>query len=162
MTQRRRSKKTEVEPRRFGRRSLSGWGPVPPPAWARGCGCAAEELCRPQDKAGKQQQNVNNPALPAGEWRAVWISYLEWALLDFSTAGHLPRRVRTDAGRLCGPWAEHGAGAGAALRGRAVPQQPVPMEPPVHRGAGGRTPALTRWTSSCRRPTGGDSRWKRG
>ena len=25
------------------------------------------------------------PALPSGEWRAVWVSYLDWALLDFST-----------------------------------------------------------------------------
>lgn len=27
-----------------------------------------------------------NPALPAGEWRAVWVSYLEWAEMDFSSA----------------------------------------------------------------------------
>ena len=27
----------------------------------------------------------HNPALPAGEWRAVWVSYLEWAAMDFST-----------------------------------------------------------------------------
>ena len=26
-----------------------------------------------------------NPALPSGEWRAVWVSYLEWAAMDFST-----------------------------------------------------------------------------
>lgn len=26
-----------------------------------------------------------NPALPAGEWRAVWVSYLEWAAMDFSS-----------------------------------------------------------------------------
>ena len=26
-----------------------------------------------------------NPALPAGEWRAVWGGYLEWAAMDFST-----------------------------------------------------------------------------
>ena len=26
-----------------------------------------------------------NPALPVGEWRAVWVSYLEWAAMDFST-----------------------------------------------------------------------------
>ena len=84
MTQRRRSKKTEVEPRRFGRRSfLLGAGAaacVGAGLWLR-----RKELSE-QDKAGKQQQNVNNSALPAGEWRAVWISYLEWALLDFSTA----------------------------------------------------------------------------
>ncbi|MBD9288514.1 MAG: FenI protein [Faecalibacterium sp.] len=84
MTQRRRSKKTEVEPRRFGRRSfLLGAGAaacVGAGLWLR-----RKELSE-RDKTEKQQQNVNNPALPAGEWRAVWISYLEWALLDFSTA----------------------------------------------------------------------------
>ena len=26
-----------------------------------------------------------NPALPTGEWRAVWVSYLEWAGMDFSS-----------------------------------------------------------------------------
>ena len=26
-----------------------------------------------------------NPALPAGEWRAAWVSYLEWAEMDFSS-----------------------------------------------------------------------------
>ena len=26
-----------------------------------------------------------NPALPAGEWRAVWVSYLEWARMNFSS-----------------------------------------------------------------------------
>ena len=84
MTQRRRSKKTEVEPHRFDRRSfLLGAGAaacVGAGLWLR-----RKELSE-RDKTGKQQQNVNNPALPAGEWRAVWISYLEWALLDFSTA----------------------------------------------------------------------------
>ena len=84
MTQRRRSKKTEVEPHRFGRRSfLLGAGAaacVGAGLWLR-----RKELSE-RDKTEKQQQNVNNPALPAGEWRAVWISYLEWALLDFSTA----------------------------------------------------------------------------
>ena len=84
MTQRRRSKETEVEPRRFGRRSfLLGAGAaacVGAGLWLR-----RKELSE-RDKTGKQQQNVDNPALPAGEWRAVWISYLEWALLDFSTA----------------------------------------------------------------------------
>lgn len=84
MTQRRRSKKTEVEPRRFGRRSfLLGAGAaacVGAGLWLR-----RKELSE-RDKTEKQQQNVDNPALPAGEWRAVWISYLEWALLDFSTA----------------------------------------------------------------------------
>ena len=29
---------------------------------------------------------AQDPALPAGEWRAVWVSYLEWAEMDFSSA----------------------------------------------------------------------------
>lgn len=33
----------------------------------------------PQDEAEP------NAALPTGEWRAVWVSYLEWAGMDFSS-----------------------------------------------------------------------------
>ena len=32
-----------------------------------------------------QPDETPNPALPSGEWRAVWVSYLEWAAMDFST-----------------------------------------------------------------------------
>lgn len=37
-----------------------------------------------------------NPALPAGEWRAAWVSYLEWAEMDFSSA----EAFRAGAARL--------------------------------------------------------------
>ena len=32
-----------------------------------------------------QPDETPNPALPSGEWRAVWVSYLEWAGMDFSS-----------------------------------------------------------------------------
>ena len=81
MTQRRR---TPRHRRRFGRRVfLAGLG---------GACCAAgafflrrripQPAARPTDPAG---DTAPNPALPAGEWRAVWLSYLEWAAMDFSS-----------------------------------------------------------------------------
>ena len=35
--------------------------------------------------AALQTDETPNPALPSGEWRAVWVSYLEWARMDFSS-----------------------------------------------------------------------------
>lgn len=32
-----------------------------------------------------QSDETPNPALPSGEWRAVWVSYLEWARMNFSS-----------------------------------------------------------------------------
>lgn len=32
-----------------------------------------------------QPDEMPNPALPSGEWRAVWVSYLEWARMNFSS-----------------------------------------------------------------------------
>ena len=32
-----------------------------------------------------QPDETPNPALPSGEWRAVWVSYLEWARMNFSS-----------------------------------------------------------------------------
>lgn len=80
MTQRRRSKKTEVKPRRFGRRAFllgAGAACVGAGLWLR-----RKDLSAP-DKTQEDQPPVQNPALPAGEWRAVWVSYLEWAAMDF-------------------------------------------------------------------------------
>ncbi len=84
MTQRRKSKKKEAEPRRMNRRTfLAGAG-------AAACVGAGLWLRRKkfskQDKTKAEKQPVENPALPAGEWRAVWVSYLEWAAMDFSSA----------------------------------------------------------------------------
>jgi len=83
VTQRRRSKKTEVKPRRFGRRAFllgAGAACVGAGLWLR-----RKDLSAP-DKTQEDQPPVQNPALPAGEWRAVWVSYLEWAAMDFSSA----------------------------------------------------------------------------
>ena len=83
MTQRRKSKKTEAEPRRFGRRSfLLGAG-----AACVGAGLLLRrKKFSKRDKTKAEKQPVENPALPAGEWRAVWVSYLEWTAMDFSSA----------------------------------------------------------------------------
>ena len=42
------------------------------------------------------QQAAPNPALPSGEWRAVWVSYLEFAEMDFSSES----AFRADAAAL--------------------------------------------------------------
>ena len=81
MTQRKRA------PRRkkgFGRRKfLAGLG----------CAAGAYFLCRFVHKVKSETPQADpepaaepNPALPSGEWRAVWVSYLEWARMDFSSA----------------------------------------------------------------------------
>ena len=41
-------------------------------------------------------QAAPNPALPSGEWRAVWVSYLEFAEMDFSSES----AFRADAAAL--------------------------------------------------------------
>ena len=84
MTQRRRTSKKAKAKRRFGRRAfLTGAG-------VAACGLAGWYLRQKSDAdhtaaAGQDTPPAPNPALPAGEGRAVWVSYLDWALLDFST-----------------------------------------------------------------------------
>lgn len=89
-----------------------------------------------RDKTKAEKQPAENPALPAGEWRAVWVSYLEWAAMDFSSA---------DSFRAgCVQMLENCAGLGLntvlaqvrALRGCTLQKPAVPVEPPVHRRAG--------------------------
>ena len=83
MTRRRRTSKAKAK-RRFGRRAfLTGAG-------VAACGLAGWYLRQKGNAektaaSGQDTPPAPNPALPAGEWRAVWVSYLDWALLDFST-----------------------------------------------------------------------------
>ena len=81
MTQRRRRHRARRG--RFGRR-----------AFLAGAGCAALAgaavmLGRGQTASASSVPPTDeaepNAALPSGEWRAVWVSYLEWAGMDFSS-----------------------------------------------------------------------------
>lgn len=81
MTQRRRRRRAQRG--RFGRR-----------AFLAGAGCAALAgaavlLGRGQTASASSVPPTDeaepNAALPTGEWRAVWVSYLEWAGMDFSS-----------------------------------------------------------------------------
>lgn len=85
MTQRRGARHRRARrARRFGRRAfLAGLA-------AAACGAGAlfwKRRSRPTVNGSEPvpSPNATNPALPAGEWRAVWVSYLEWATLDFSS-----------------------------------------------------------------------------
>ena len=81
MTQRGRGRRARRG--RFGRR-----------AFLAGAGCAALAgaavmLGRGQTASASSVPPTDeaepNAALPTGEWRAVWVSYLEWAGMDFSS-----------------------------------------------------------------------------
>lgn len=81
MTQRGRGRRARRG--RFGRR-----------AFLAGAGCAALAgaavlLGRGQTASASSvpptDEAAPNAALPSGEWRAVWVSYLEWAGMDFSS-----------------------------------------------------------------------------
>lgn len=86
MTQRRKSKAGRRRKAAFGRRAfLLGSG-------AAVCGAAGlwwmrqHPLNEPTEPASQPAApEAANLALPAGEWRAVWVSYLEWAQMDFSS-----------------------------------------------------------------------------
>ena len=80
---RRSRKKTGCKNRRMGRRTfLLGAGA----AVCAAAGLALRRGTSPAAADSTPEPSADpNPALPAGEWRAVWVSYLEWAAMDFST-----------------------------------------------------------------------------
>ena len=82
MTRRSRKKKGRKN-RRMGRRTfLLGAGA----AVCAAAGLALRRGTSPAAADSTPEPSADpNPALPAGEWRAVWVSYLEWAAMDFST-----------------------------------------------------------------------------
>ena len=59
MTQRRKSKKTEAEPRRVNRRTFLA--PVLLPVWVRGCGCAEKSF---PNGTKRKQKNILLRTLP--------------------------------------------------------------------------------------------------
>ena len=80
---RRSRKKTGRKNRRMGRRTfLLGAGA----AVCAAAGLALRRGTSPAAADSTPEPSADpNPALPAGEWRAVWVSYLEWAGMDFSS-----------------------------------------------------------------------------
>ena len=84
MTQRRRNRRRTRKARRVSRRAfLAGLA-------AAACGAGALVWRRhSQPAAAGSEPDLGpaapNPALPGGEWRAVWVSYLEFAEMDFSS-----------------------------------------------------------------------------
>ncbi len=84
MTQRRRPRRPARRARRrFGRRAfLAGLG-VSPARRGRSSSAAAHRRRLP--RSTRPRAYAPDPAFPAGEWRAVWVSYLEWAEMDFSS-----------------------------------------------------------------------------
>ena len=93
MTQRRRRPRRK----RFGRRLfLAGLG---------GAACAAGGYFLHRSIRSVNSDSLEttpetptepNPALPSGEWRAVWVSYLEWSRMDLSSEA----AFRADAAAL--------------------------------------------------------------
>ena len=80
---RRSRKKIGRKNRRMGRRTfLLGAGA----AVCAAAGLALRRVTSPAAADSTPEPSADpNPALPVGEWRAVWVSYLEWAAMDFST-----------------------------------------------------------------------------
>ena len=92
MTQRRRNRHRK---RRVGRRAfLIGLGGSVSAAltYYLLCSIPAGNNAEP----APSPQAAPNPALPSGEWRAVWVSYLEFAEMDFSSES----AFRADAAAL--------------------------------------------------------------
>jgi len=88
---RRSRKKKGRKNRRMGRRTfLLGAGA----AVCAAAGLALRRGTSPAAADSTPEPSADpNPALPAGEWRAVWVSYLEWAAMDFSTEDAFRARV---------------------------------------------------------------------
>ena len=157
MTQRRRRR--HARRGRFGRR-----------AFLAGAGCAALAgaavlLGRGQTASASSVPPTDeaepNAALPSGEWRAVWVSYLEWAGMDFSSE----EAFRAGAAELMDNCLSIGLNTVIAqvrlsgTRFTGAPSSRGAISAPASRG---RTPASTRWTSSSPKHTAGAFRWKRG
>lgn len=79
------------------RRRRRGHGPkMGRRAFLVGCGAAAcaagawalrsrgRSVATDEEPAGAQSTALPDAVQPAGEWRAVWVSYLEWAAMDLS------------------------------------------------------------------------------
>ena len=86
MTQRRRPRRPARRARRrFGRRAfLAGLGVSACAAGAFFLRRGTQAAATPPEAPGPAP-TAPDPVFPAGEWRAVWVSYLEWAELDFSS-----------------------------------------------------------------------------
>ena len=131
MTQRRRRRRARRG--RFGRR-----------AFLAGAGCAALAgaavmLGRGQTASASSVPPTDeaepNAALPSGEWRAVWVSYLEWAGMDFSSE----EAFRAGAVALMDNCLSIGLNTVIAqVRpfGCALQEHPLPVEQSLHRRTG--------------------------
>ena len=131
---RRSRKKTGRKNRRMGRRTfLLGAGA----AVCAAAGLALRRVTSPAAADSTPEPPADpNPALPAGEWRAVWVSYLEWAAMDFSTEDAFRAGVVQLLDNCTGLGLNTVLAQVRPLRGCAVPQQSVSVEPSVHRRAG--------------------------
>ena len=83
MTQRRKAPRRRKKIRR--RVFLAGLGGAALAAGAYIVHCSIQNGNESKSPTAPEAAPEPNPALPSGEWRAVWVSYLEWARMDFSS-----------------------------------------------------------------------------
>ena len=83
MTQRRRAPRRRKKIRR--RVFLAGLGGAALATGAYIVHHSIQNRNEPKSPTAPDAAPEPNPALPSGEWRAVWVSYLEWARMDFSS-----------------------------------------------------------------------------
>ena len=85
MTQRRRAGRHRRRRAAFGRRAFLTAAGLTVCAgglwWLR----HKQSADAPAEGLAPSEMAAPNLALPSGEWRAVWVSYLEWATMDFSS-----------------------------------------------------------------------------